>query len=148
MKKLFAVLLVLFLAAGITCASAQTVSCAPAGFSLTLPDSFAPVPRSSSDDRDLVLHFSDGGLDLTVYVSFAGSGNPFQVLTGDETDFGPVRIGGTDMFYTRGQDSQGSWISYSWMHSPDAVALYFVWNGNDQAALRLIGEIMESVVFD
>ena len=52
MKKWFALLLTVLLVAGVVSASAQTVSCS-AGFSLTLPDSFSKVSRSSADDPEL-----------------------------------------------------------------------------------------------
>ena len=58
-----------------------------------------------------------------------------------------VNVGGMDMFYARGLDAQGNWITYSWMEAMDSVTIYFVWSGNDDAALPLISEVMNSVVF-
>ena len=127
---------------------AQTVSCPQAGFSLTLPDSFYEIPRSPVDDRNLVLQYSDGSLDLAVYVAFAGANNPFMILTGTETEFGPVTINGMSMQYARGFDEYGPYATYSWMRAQDAVTLYFVWSGSDDTALRLISEIMNTIVFN
>ena len=147
MKKRIAFLLFFVYMLCVVSASAQTVVCQDGGFSLVVPDSFAEVPRSSGDDRDLVLHLSDGAVDLTVYVSFSGTDNPFQVLTGDELEYGPVSFGGMDMFYIRSQDESGSWATYSWMRVQDSVTLCFIWSGDDSAALRLIREIMTSITF-
>ena len=147
MKKWIAFLLVFSCILCTVSASAQTIICPSGGFSLVVPDSFAEIPRSAGDDRDLVLHLSDGSVDLTVYVSFSGADNPFQVLTGDELEYGSVSFGGMDMFYIRGQDGTGSWATYSWMRARDSVTLYFIWSGNDSAALRLIREIMTSITF-
>lgn len=147
MKKLIGFMLVVSCFFCFVSASGQTVFCQSGGFSLALPDSFAEIPRSSGDDRDLVLHFSDGSVDLTVYVSFSGTGSGFQVLTGDELEYGSVSFGGMDMFYTRGQDGSGSWATYSWSRAQDSVTLYFVWSGNDSAAMKMIREIMSSISF-
>jgi hypothetical protein len=145
MKKLFSLLL---LAAFLLCAAtalAQTVPVPQASVVLTLPDTFTPVPPSPGDDRSLILQLSDGTVDLAVYVSYAGTGTPFLVLTGDETEYGPVTINGMEMQYTRGNDESGAYASYSWLRGPDSVTLYFVWSGNDTSALRLISEIMNSI---
>ncbi len=147
MKKLIAFLLCFLCLFSAVSASAQTVACSAGGFTLVLPDSFSEIPRSSGDDRDLVLHLSDGTVDLTVYVSFSGAGNSFEVLTGDESDYGYVSYGGMDMFYTRGKDRSGSWATYSWMRVQDSVTLYFIWSGNDSAAMNLIRDIMSSISF-
>ncbi len=147
MKKLISFLLVVSCLFCAVSASAQTVYCQSGGFSLSLPDSFAELPRSSGDDRDLVLHLSDGSVDLTVYVSYSGADSGFQVLTGDELEYGSVSFGGMDMFYTRGQDGSGSWATYSWARSRDSVTLYFLWSGNDSSAMKLIREIMSSISF-
>ena len=147
MKKLIASLLFFVCLFCVVSGLAQTVSCPSAGFTLTLPDSFYEIPRSSGDDRNLVLQDSDGSVDLAVYVSFAGSGNSFMVLTGDETEFGPVVINGMNMQYARGFDGYSSYATYSWMRSQDAVTLYFVWSGSDDTAMRLINEVMYSIAF-
>ncbi|MBQ6061256.1 MAG: hypothetical protein IJL36_07410 [Clostridia bacterium] len=144
MKKWFALLLTVLLVAGVVSASAQTVSCS-AGFSLTLPDSFSKVSRSSADDPELELHYSNGSVDMAVYVSYAGSDNSFQVLTGSEEDSGRVRINGIRMNYARGSDSQGPWMVYSWVSSGNNVSIYFIWYGDDAAAMEVIDSIMNSV---
>ena len=140
MRKLPVVLLSVCLLLCVASASAQTVSCPSGGFTMTLPDRFMDVPRTSLDDPDLVLHMTD-------YVSYAGASTGFQVLTGNEIEYGMVNVGGMDMFYARGLDAQGNWITYSWMEAMDSVTIYFVWSGNDDAALPLISEVMNSVVF-
>ena len=147
MKKAIAFLLFVVCLLCIVTVSAQTVTCSSAGFSLSLPDSFREIPRSSGDDRDLVLQYSDGNVNLMAYVSFSGTDSPFLVLTGDETDYGSVRINGISMQYARGVDYQGSWAAYSWLRSQDAVTLYFVWSENNGTALTLVNEIMSSIAF-
>ena len=147
MRKLPVVLLSVCLLLCVASASAQTVSCPSGGFTMTLPDRFMDVPRTSLDDPDLVLHMTDDVVNLTVYVSYAGASTGFQVLTGNEIEYGTVNVGGMDMFYARGLDAQGNWITYSWMEAMDSVTIYFVWSGNDDAALPLISEVMNSVVF-
>ena len=147
MKKLIASLLfvtcLLFAVSGL----AQTVTCPSAGVMLTLPDNFTEIPRSPMDDPNMVVQYTDGATTLTIYVSYAGGNNSFMVLTGDELEYGPVIINETQMQYARGLDDYGPWATYSWMRAKDAVQLYFVWTGNDEAALKLINEIMASIVF-
>ena len=147
MKKWFTLLLTVLLAAVTVLASADTVSCPAGGFSLTLPDSFSKVSKSSADDPDLELHYSNGSVDMAVYVSYAGSDNSFQVLTGSEEESGRVKINGVRMNYARGSDSQGPWMVYSWVTSGNAVNIYFIWYGDDAAALELIDSIMNSISF-
>jgi len=148
MKKWFALLLTVLLVIAAVSASAQTVSCTSGGFSLTLPDDFSKVSKSSADDPDLKLHYSNGSVDMAVYVSYAGSDNSFQVLTGNEQESGQVRIGGVRMNYSRGSDSQGPWKVYSWISSGNSVSAYFIWYGDDTAALEIIDSIMNSISFD
>ena len=147
MKKLFASLLLLSFLFCAVSASAQMVNCPSAGVILTLPDTFTEVPRTPMDDPNLVLQFTDGAVNLTVYVSYGGANNAFMVLTGDELEYGPVMVNGAQMQYARGLDEYGSWITYSWMRAQDAVQLYFVWTGNDDAALSLINEIITTITF-
>lgn len=144
MKKWFALLLtVLLVIMAVVSASAQTVSCS-GGFSLTLPDRFSKVSRSSADDPELELHYSDGLVDMAVYVSYAGSGNSFDVLTGSEEDSGRVTINGVRMNYARSADSK----VYSWISSGNAVNIYFIWYGDTDSALQVIDSIMNSITFD
>ena len=144
MKKWFALLLtVLLVVAAAVSASAQTVSCS-GGFSLTLPDRFSKVSRSSADDPELELHYSDGLVDMAVYVSYAGSGSSFDVLTGNEEDSGRVTINGVRMNYARSSDSK----VYSWISSGNAVNIYFIWYGDADSALQVIDSIMNSIIFD
>ena len=147
MKKWFALLLTALLITIAVSASAQTVSCSAGGFSLTLPDTFSRVSDASADDPDLELHYSNGSVDMAVYVSYADSDNSFQVLTGSEEDSGRVKINGVRMNYARGSDSQGPWMVYSWVASGNAVNIYFIWYGDDAAALELIDSIMNSISF-
>ena len=148
MKKRIASLLfvacLLFTVSGL----AQTVTCPSAGVMLTLPDHFAEIPRSPMDDPNMIVQYTDGATTLAVYISYAGTNNSFMVLTGDELEYGPVLVNGTQMQYARGLDEYGPWITYSWMRAQDAVQLYFVWTGSDDAALKLISEIMASIVFN
>ena len=148
MKKLIASLLFLSCLLCAVSGLAQTVACPSAGFVLTVPDSFNEIPHLPMDDQNLVLRYSDGSLDLAVYVSYAGANNPFLVLTGDEIEYYPVTINGMNMQYARGLDEYGPYATYSWMRAQDAVTLCFVWYGSDDAALRVINDIMYSIAFN
>ena len=129
-------------------ASAQTVFCPSGGFSVTVPDYFDNLPISGYDDPELALHLSGGDINLTVYVSYGAAGSGFQILTGNETEYGSVFINGVEMFYARGMDMQGNWITYSWTQAANSVTIYFVWYGNDDTAVALISDIMSSIVFN
>ena len=147
MKKMIAFLLFAVCLLCSVSGLAQTVTCPSAGIMLTLPDNFTEIPRSPMDDPYMVVQYTDSATTLAVYVSYAGANNSMMVLTGDELEFGPVLINGTQMQYARGLDEYGSWATYSWMRAQDAVQLYFVWTGNDEAALKLINDIMASIMF-
>ncbi len=148
MKKLLSLLLFLSLLLLAFSASAQTVSVPSAGFTLTIPDSFSEIPRSPADDPELVLRLADSSLDLTVYVSFSGGGDLFQLLTGDESEYGSVTVNGMNMLYALGTDIQGNYKMYSWNRSRDSITLYFVWSGSQKEALRLVDSIMSSITFN
>ena len=148
MKKLIAYLLFFSCLFCAVSGLAQTVACPSAGFTLVIPDTFYEIPHLPMDDQNLVLRYSDGTLDLAVYVSYAGGSNPFQVLTGDEIEYGQVIINGINMQYARGFDGYGPYATYSWMRAQDAVTLCFVWSGNDDDALRVISDIMYSIAFN
>ncbi len=144
MKKWFALLLTVLMVTAAVSASAQTVSCS-AGFSLTLPDSFSDVARARNEDPDLALHYSDGSVDMTVYVSYSGgSDNSFQILTGSETESGHTSKYGRKMNYARSSDT----LVYSWVSSGSAVSIYFIWYGDSAAAQQTIDSIMSSISFD
>ena len=146
-KRISAILLLLLLP---VFASAQTVSCPEAGMTLEVPDSYLLLP-GSPDEPELVLHMADQSMDLAVYVSFVGrnAGNDlFQILTGDELDYGSVQIGGVDMLYVRGRDDDGDYQMYSWLMDSDNVSVYFLWRGDEKKALRAVDDIMNSIVFD
>ena len=147
MRKKTVCLLSLLLVLCFAAASAQTVYCPSGGFSLNLPDRFGEIAPQQPNDPDLVLHYSDGAVDLTTYVSFSGSSDSFQVLTGDETEYGPVTINGMEMFRVRGLDANGPWISYSWIWAGRSVCVSFVWSGDEETALSVIRDIMNSIVF-
>ena len=148
MKKLVASLLFLSCLFCAISGLAQTVNCPSAGFSLTIPDTFIEIPHLPMDDPNLVLRYTDNAMDLAVYVSYAGSGSPFMVLTGNEVECATVNVSGTEMAYARGFDEYGPYATYSWMRAQDAVTLYFVWSGSDDAALRVINDIMYSITFN
>ena len=147
MKKLVASLLFLSCLFCAVSGLAQTVNCPSAGFSLTIPDTFIEIPHLPMDDPNLVLRYTDNAMDLAVYVSYAGSGSPFMVLTGNEVECATVNVSGTEMAYARGFDEYGPYATYSWNRDRNAVTLCFVWTGSDEAALSLISEIMSSISF-
>ena len=150
MKKALSLLLTLLLLVPVALATAQTVSCPEAGFTLDLPKEYESLPVST-DEPDLLLHLSNGKIDLTVYMSSVGrnaSSDLFQILTGDELEYGSVVIGGVEMLYTRSRDDQGDTMMYSWIRDTDNVSLYFLWRGDESSALSAIETIMSTIVFD
>ena len=147
MRKLIASLLFLSCLFCAVSGLAQTVECPSAGISLTLPDRFYEIPHLPMDDPNLVLRYTDNAIDLAIYVSYAGSGSSFTVLTGNETEYGPVTINGMNMQYARGRDEYGPYATYSWTNAQNAVTLSFVWTGDDEAALSVISDIMYSITF-
>ncbi len=148
MKKLIASLLFLSCLFCAISGFAQTVECPSAGITLTLPDRFYEIAHLPMDDPNLVLRYTDNEIDLAVYVSYAGSGSSFMILTGNEVEYGPVTINGMNMQYARGIDEFGPYATYSWMHAQDNVTLSFVWTGDDAAALSVIDDIMNSITFN
>ena len=143
MKKWFALVLTVLLVMTAVSAFAQTVSCSDGGFSLTLPDSFGNI-STKRDDPDLKLHYTDGSVDLCVYVSFSGNSSiGFQVNSGSSVTFGGKKM---NCEYTT--DNNHPCVIYSWSSSGNAINIYFVWYGDDAAAREVIDSIMNSITFD
>ena len=151
MRRFLAFLLcVILLLGAVSCAWAQTVSCPEAHLVLTVPDSWKVVPLNASDDPDLCLLLSGKDISLSVYVSEAAGAFPdaFQVFTGDETASGTVTLGGREMTYVAGKNSDGDYQIYTWIDRKSQVQFWFVVTAKPKTAQKTIDEIMNSLKFD
>ena len=140
---------IVLLACTVSSACAQTVPCPEARVTLTVPDSWTPVPRTDQDDPDLCLLLEGKDLTLYVYVSDAGGFLPdaFQVFTGDETESSVVTLSGMEMTCVAGRSAEGDYRIYTWLDQRNQVQLYFLIYGQPKAALETILQIMDSIEF-
>ena len=151
MRKVSAAFLcAVLLVFAVSCASAQIVSCPEAHLSMTVPDSWTVVPLYNSGDPDLCLLLQDENISLSVYVSEAAGAFPdaFQVFTGDETASGTVTLGGREMTYVAGKNSDGDYQIYTWIDRKSQVQLWFVITAKPKTAQKTIDEIMNTLKFE
>ena len=148
MKRLPAFLVLILVLVFVSSALAQSVTCVPGGFSLTLPDHFSPIQDARQDD-DLCFAWHSKALTIYGYATDMGrklrAEDLFQVLNGTETDYGTLTINGQDMLYARGKDDQGAYALYSWMNGSTNVSLYFYYNAKNKNALLDIDDIIHSL---
>ena len=151
MRKVPAFFLCLLLLFGLVSgAAAQSVPCPRAGLTLTVPDSWKVVPLNASDDPDLCLLLSGKDISLSVYVSEAAGAFPdaFQVFTGDETASGTVTLGGREMTYVAGKNSDGDYQIYTWIDRKSQVQFWFVITAKPKTAQKTIDEVMNTLKFE
>ena len=148
-KRAAAFLLALALCLSLSSALAQRVDCPEGGFSVTLPDHFVWEPASG--DADLCFYWHGKKLTVLGYASylgeFAGS-DLFEVLTGNETDYGWKTINGMNMYYTRTEEFGSVTITYQWMDRGNNVTLSFSYSADDASVLSTVNSIMSSISFD
>jgi len=148
-KRAAAFLLALALCLFLSSALAQRVDCPEGGFSVTLPDHFVWEPASG--DADLCFYWHGKKLTVLGYASylgeFAGS-DLFEVLTGNETDYGWKTINGMNMYYTRTEEFGSVTITYQWMDRGNNVTLSFSYSADDASVLSTVNSIMSSISFD
>ena len=149
MKRLIGLLLIVLLVFPLSAAMAQRVDCATGGFSVRLPDHF--VEESVSGDPDLCFYWHGKKLTVLGYASylgeFAGS-DLFEVLTGNETDYGWKTINGMNMYYTRTEEFGSVTITYQWMDRGNNVTLSFSYSADDASVLSTVNSIMSSISLD
>ena len=151
MKRWLTLLVTILCVFSLSSALAQTVACPVGGFSLELPDHFVEESFDPTLDPDLCFYWHGNKLTVQAYVSYQGEvagSDLFQVLTGFETDYGPVTINGMDMLYTRTDDETGISIVYTWMDRGNNVALYFIFSAQDASVVKTVDQIMNSITFD
>ena len=150
MRKPRLFLLCLFLSVCLVSgALAQEVSCPAAHLILSVPEPWTVVPLSAADDPDLCLLLEGKEMTLAVYVTDVNGVLPdsFEVLLGNETESGTDVRSGKTMDYVAGTSEEGDYRIYTWLDERNQVQLYFLIYGQPQAALKTIGEIMDSIEF-
>ncbi len=150
-RCLAAALALLVLAVPVFASAAQVASTPVGGFSLTLPDRFAPQSYSQDEAPDLCFFWRDNSISIQAYAVYLGEvagSDLFQVLTGSETDSGLITLNGMPMLYAAGSDLNGNYFMYSWMDRGNNVTLYFYYPEGDRSARETIENIMASILFD
>ena len=149
MKRLTGVLLVLVMVFSLSAALAQRAECSQGGFSVNLPDHFKE--STSSYGADLCFSWHGKKLNVQGYASYQGeysNADLFQVLTGDETDYGQVTVNGMNMLYTRTEEYGDVIISYTWMDRGNEVTLEFTYAAEDTSVQNTVNSIINSISFD
>ena len=148
LKKYFALLTAMLLLFSVAPALAQDAVCETGGFSLTLPDSFSPVPMQPSDDPELCFCWQGGNIIVQGFAVQMGKKvklkDLFQILTEDVTEYGTLTINGKDMLYACGRDDYGPYYQYSWLNKGTRIDLYFYYEGKDPSST--VREIIHSLV--
>lgn len=151
MKRFLALLVTVLCVFSLSSSLAQTVECPIGGFSLELPDHFVEEPYDPSLDPELCFYWHGTKLTIQGYASYQGEvagSDLFQVLTGYETDYGPVTINGMNMLYARTDDDYGVTIIYTWMDRGNNVTLYFIFSASDASVVKNVDQIIHSITFD
>ena len=147
MKRLTGLLLVLALVFTLSAALADRQPCETGGFSVKLPDHFVEEPGFYGSD--LCFYWHGTRLTVLAYVSYQGEvSETFEVLTGDETASGTVRINGMKMLYTRSESSGNVSITYTWMDRGNSVTMEFTYSADDPSVENTVNSIINSIRFD
>jgi len=150
-KRIAAFFLVLVLCLAFSVALAQRVDCEQGGFSVTLPDHFVEEPVASSGDPELCFYWHGEKLTVLGYAAYLGefaSSELFEVLTGNETDYGWKTVNGMSMYYTRSEEYGSVTITYRWMDRGNNVTLSFTYSADDSSVLSTVNRIISSISFD
>ena len=149
MKRLIGVLLILIMAFSFSAALAQRAESPDGGFSVNLPDHFVEEPVNGYSD--LCFYWHGKKLKVQGYASYQGEvagSNLFQVLTGEETDYGTKVINGMEMMYARTEDDSTVCITYTWMDRGNCVTLEFNYSASDESVQNTVNSIINSIRFD
>jgi len=149
MKRLIGFLLILLMVFSLSAALAQRAESAEGGFSVKLPDHF--VEESVGGYSDLCFYWHGNKLTVQGYASYQGEiagSDLFQVLTGDETEYGTKTINGMEMMYARTEDGGDVCISYTWMDRGNCVTLEFTYSAADESVQNTVNSIINSIRFD
>ncbi len=149
MKRVMGVLLILLVVFSRSAALAQRAESSEGGFSVKLPDHF--VEESVGGYSDLCFYWHGNKLTVQGYASYQGEiagSDLFQVLTGDETEYGTKTINGMEMMYARTEDGGDVCISYTWMDRGNCVTLEFTYSAADESVQNTVNSIINSIRFD
>ena len=150
MKRLLGIMLVILLVFSLSAALAQKVECPVGGFSVKLPDHFVEE-STDSGDPDLCFYWHGTKLTVQAYVTYQGEvagSDLFQVLTGNETEYGPIDINNISMFYTRTEEYGSVRITYTWMDRGNSVTMEFTYSADDSSVLKTVNSIISSIRLD
>ena len=149
MKRLTGFLLVLLMIFSISAALAQRAESPDGGFSVKLPDHF--VEEQVDGYSDLCFYWHGKKLSVQGYRSYQGEvagSDLFQVLTGNETEYGTRIINGMEMMYTRTEEEGNVCITYTWMDRGNSVTLEFNYSASDESVQNTVNSIINSIRFD
>ena len=149
MKRFAAVLLAAVCVFSLSAALAQTAECSAGGFSVWVPDHFESVQIDPLFDPDLCFYWHGNKLAVQAYVSGQAGSDLFQVLTGNETEYGPVTVNGREMLYSMTKEFGNVRISYSWMdqNRGSSVTLEFTYSADDPSVQNTVDSIINSISF-
>ena len=153
MKRLAGFLLVLAIVFSLSAALAQWVDCPVGGFSVSLPDHFTEEIIDPYQAPDLCFFWHGKKLTVQAYISYQGEvagSDLFQVLTGYETEYGPVVVNGMNMLYARTEEDWSGQvrITYTWMDRGNNVSLEFTYSQDEPEVLKTVNDIIGSITFD
>ena len=151
MKRLTGFLLALVLVFSFSAALAQKVDCPVGGFSVNLPDHFREMEWDPLLDPELCFNWAGKKLTVQAYVSYQGEvagSDLFEVLTGNETEYGPVTVNGMYMLYTRIEEFGQVRISYTWMDRGNSVSMEFTYSEDEPSVENTVNSIINSITFD
>lgn len=148
MKRFAAILLAAVCMCSLSAALAQTADCPAGGFSVWVPDHFESVQIDPLFGPDLCFYWHGNKLAVQAYVSSQSGSDLFQVLTGNEEEYGSVTINGREMFYSMLNEFGSIRISYSWMDQSrgSSVTLEFTYSADDPAR-STVDKIINSISF-
>ena len=149
MKRIAGWLLALVIIFSFSAASAQKVTCYIGGFSVKLPDSFVEGSFENADP-DLCFYWHGNKLAVQAYISSQSGSDLFQVLTGNEEEYGPITVNGREMLYSMSKEFGKIRISYSWMDQArgSSVTLEFTYSADDPSVQSTVDKIISSISFN
>ena len=146
MRRITGLLLALVMVFFFSAALAQRAECPVGGFSVNLPDHFT---EKQLDDADQCFHWEGTRLSIRAYAEWQGEVSElFQVLTGNETDYGSRNINGMKMDYIRTDEGGETVITYTWLDRGNMVTMEFRFAQGDSTALNTANSVISSIRFD
>ena len=149
MKRFVALLLAVVCMCFLSAAVAQTADCPAGGFTVWVPDHFESVQIDPLFDPDLCFYWHGNKLAVQAYISSQSGSDLFQVLTGNEEEYGPITVNGREMLYSMSKEFGKIRISYSWMDQGRAISvtLEFTYSADDPDVKKTVDKIINSIKF-